>query len=512
MFPSTMDSLVIAVSVVILLIGINRSRKTHSTPPGPPGLPLIGNMLDLPKRESWQAYLDWSKRYDSDILTMKVAGARFFILNSSKVIQDLLVKRSNIYSNRPHSTMLSDLIGTSWLIPFMNHTDKWREHRRLFRREFDTGDASAVNKAHEVQAARRLLHRLLTSVDHESELRLAAVDAILSITYGISPKDLNHPFIKAPEDVNAIFADVARGGYFVDVFPFLKYLPTWFPGVQFHATAAKGKALANTLLMGPYTQIQAEMAQGTAVSSVASRFLSGVQDGTISETEQEILRNVCGNAYLGGADTTVCALYNFAIAMALYPEVQKKAQQSLDAVLEGGRLPDFNDFSELPYLSAVINEVLRWHPVTPFAIYHVCTDDDSYEGYHIPKGAMMIPNLWALMRDEEIFGPDTHKFIPERFVKEDGSVVLDLSEMDLAFGFGRRACPGRLMARDTLWIMAASILTAYSITDPLDADGKILTADSHLEYTNAMVSFPPNIKVSFKLRVAESMIDEAASE
>jgi len=264
--------------------------------------------------------------------------------------------------------------------------------------------------------------------------------------------------------------------------------------------------------MGPYEQIQAEMAKGTAVSSVASRFLSAVQDGTVSETEQEALRNVCGNAYLGGADTTVCALYNFAIAMALYPEVQKKAQKSLDAVLEGSRLPDFNDFSELPYLSAVINEVLRWHPVTPFAIYHVSTEDDTYEGYHIPKGAMIIPNLWAILHDEGIFGPDTHRFIPERFVKADGSVKLDLSEMDLAFGFGRRACPGRLMARDTLWIIAASLLTAYSITDPLDMDGNVLTADSHLEYTNAMVSFPPHTRVSFKPRMAESMIHESLSE
>jgi cytochrome P450 len=96
--------------------------------------------------------------------------------------------------------------------------------------------------------------------------------------------------------------------------------------------------------------------------------------------------------------------------MALHPEVQNKAQRSLDAVLEGSRLPDFNDFAELPYLSAVINEVLRWHPVTPFAIYHVSTEDDTYEGYHIPMGAMMIPNAWAILHDEGIFGPDTHRF------------------------------------------------------------------------------------------------------
>ncbi|KAJ7230296.1 cytochrome P450 [Mycena pura] len=485
-----MDSRIIAISIFALLIGIRSFRKKRSTPPGPAGLPLIGNMLDLPRRESWQVYLDWSERYDSDILTMKVPGAQFFILNSANVIQDLLVKRSNIYSNRYVDALRTDMlfrIQTSWLIPFMNNTEKWREHRRLFRREFDTVDASVVNKAHELQAARRLLRRLLTSVDHEGELRLAAVDAILSITYGISPKYLNHPFIKAPEDLNTIFADVARGGYTVDVFPLLRHLPTWFPGAKFHKTAQTGTTLANILLMGPYAQVKTEMAKGTAVSSVASRFLSAVQDGTISEIEQDVLRNVCGNAYLGGADTTVCALYNFVIAMALYPEVQKKAQKSLDTLLEGNRLPDFNDFSDLPYLSAVVNEVLRWHPVTPFAIYHVSTEDDIYKGYHIPKGAMMIPNTWAILHDEAIFGPDTHRFIPERFVKADGSVKLNLSELELAFGFGRRACPGRLMARDTLWIMAASLLTAYTITDPCDMDGSVLTADSQLEYTNAMV-------------------------
>ncbi|KAJ7649001.1 cytochrome P450 [Mycena polygramma] len=506
------DSLIIGISIVAVLVGIRSFRKKHATPPGPPGLPLIGNMLDLPKRESWQVYLDWSKTYNSDLLTMKVPGAHFFILNSAKVMQDLLVKRPNIYSNRPRSTMLSDLMNTAWLIPFMNNTDEWRDHRRLFRREFDTADATVFNRAHELQATRRLLHRLLTSTDYEGELRLAAVDAILSITYGIIPRNFDHPFIKAPEDLNVIFAQVARGGYLVDVFPFLRHLPTWFPGVEFHKTAEKGRALVNTIITGPYDQVQAEMANGTAASSAASRFLSAVQDGTISETEQETLRNVCANAYMAGADTTVCALYHFVVAMALHPEVQKKAQIFLDDLLEDRRLPNFDDFSELPYLSAIIDEVLRWHPVTPFAIYHVSNEDDTYDGYHIPKGAMLIPNVWAVSRDETIFGPDTHRFIPERFLTPDGSKTLNLLDLDLTFGFGRRACPGRLIARDTLWIIAASLLTAYDITDPRDADGEVLTRDSCLEYTNAMVSFPPPISISFKPRVPESMIHDSLNE
>ncbi|THV05807.1 cytochrome P450 [Dendrothele bispora CBS 962.96] len=481
-------------------------RKRPATPPGPLGLPLIGNVFDLPKRESWKVYLQWSKEYNSDIICLNMMGNRLFILNSVTVVQDLLSKRSSIYSDRPRSTLL-DLIGTSWIIPFMDNTYEWKEHRRLFRREFDTADQSATNKSHEVKAARRLLPRLLACKEHDEELRLGAVDAILSITYGITPTNFDHPFIRTPEGINAIFADVAKGGYLVDVFPSLKALPRWLPGVQFHKVADKGKPLARALVMDPYLEVQRQMADGTAVPSVASKFLSVAQgNSSISESEVEAMRNVCGNAYLGGADTTVCALQNFVLAMALHQDVQKKVQKGLDEVLGGTRLPDFGDFDSVPYLLAVINEVFRWHPVTPFAIYHVANSDDVYNGYEIPKGSMMVPNVYAIMHDEQLFGPDPDKFIPERFMKEGGP---QFSDVELAFGFGRRVCPGKLMARDTLWIMAATILTTYDITEATDMNGQKLTSDSYLEYTNAMVSFAPRVKVSFKLRVPESMIQES---
>lgn len=51
--------------------------------------------------------------------------------------------------------------------------------------------------------------------------------------------------------------------------------------------------------------------------------------------------------------------------MAMFPEVQKRAQAELDAVIGDERLPDFNDFDSLPYIDAVVKETLRWQPVLP---------------------------------------------------------------------------------------------------------------------------------------------------
>ena len=104
----------------------------------------------------------------------------------------------------------------------------------------------------------------------------AAVDSILSLTYGITPTNFEHPFIKIPEEISAIFVDVSRGDFLggfylfpavgdtdesciVDAFSFLRFLPKWFPGVKFHKIADKGRLLARDVVVGPYKEIQSQV-------------------------------------------------------------------------------------------------------------------------------------------------------------------------------------------------------------------------------------------------------------
>ena len=79
--------------------------------------------------------------------------------------------------------------------------------------------------------------------------------------------------------------------------------------------------------------------------------------------------------------------------MAMYPDVQRKAQQELDHVVGSDRLPDFEDHNSLPYVSALLREVLRWHIVLQIAVPHRALSDDEYNGYHIPAGTIVIPNV-----------------------------------------------------------------------------------------------------------------------
>jgi cytochrome P450 len=80
--------------------------------------------------------------------------------------------------------------------------------------------------------------------------------------------------------------------------------------------------------------------------------------------------------------------------MVLYPNIQKKAQDDIDRITGGGRLPTFADKTSLPYISCVVWECLRWNPATPMAVPHRVTEDDEYNGFRIPKGSTIIANVW----------------------------------------------------------------------------------------------------------------------
>ena len=143
--------------------------------------------------------------------------------------------------------------------------------------------------------------------------------------------------------------------------------------------------------------------------------------------------------------------------MALFPEVQHKAHAELDAVVGMERLPEYSDRPSLPYVSALVKELLRWHVATPIGVPHRVVADDEYNGFLIPAGATIFVNTWwvfvsplqshdshmmcrrvrALSRDAVSY-PDPEAFKPERFLKNGMLHAEGKDPAEFTFGFGRR--------------------------------------------------------------------------
>jgi len=160
--------------------------------------------------------------------------------------------------------------------------------------------------------------------------------------------------------------------------------------------------------------------------------------------------------------------------MIAYPDVQNQAHAELDEVVGNARPPTFVDIPSLPYIRAMVKETLRWSPIIPFGLPHASIADDWYEGMFIPKGTTCLQNMRVINYEPDVFGSDAAEFNPARYLDDRQVRVLDgREEGHMAFGFGRRICPGRYVADGTLAIDIATLLWAMRFERPEGARGEL---------------------------------------
>ncbi|PPQ80129.1 hypothetical protein CVT25_001428 [Psilocybe cyanescens] len=441
---------------------LNRNPKNLPRPPGPKGYPLIGNLFDMRKggQPQWVAYDEWFKKY-GDMVYFELLGQPVLVLGSLKRTNDLFEKRSSNYSDRIRMPMVLELMQMDYNMAMLPYGQWWRRHRRVFNEHFHHNTVWRYCPI-QLREARVLLFRLLVSPENFlHHIRHSFAATIMSAAYGISVEDSGDPHITNAEKALAGLAAAGiPGSFLVDLIPALKYIPSWFPGAGFQQKAAEWRKVNNELAQKPFKQVEDEMQNGTALPSLAATLIERLPDKShdLYAEERKIAEDVAAIAYIVQA---------FFLAMALYPEVQKKAQAELDAVIGGNRLPDFSDRESLPYINALLKESVRWYQVTPLAVGHMCSEDDEYDGYFIPRGTIVMGNAWSILHDPEVFS-NPFEYNPDRYLK-DGKLDPNARNPDCAaFGFGRRICPGRHMSDNGLYSIVASVLSVFDIKAPVD--------------------------------------------
>ncbi|KZP29761.1 cytochrome P450 [Athelia psychrophila] len=495
-------ALVLSCFVLAAVYLVKARTRASKYPPGPPGQPLIGNMLDMPARDEFLQYAKWSQEYKSDVIHLNIFGTHLVILNSLEATSDLLEKRSAIYSSRPATPMLR-LMGWSWSLALMPTDAAWAAQRRHFREEFD---GLAIHRHYPAitSATHDLLKRFLDTPEHwGNHLRHMVGATILDIAYGIEVLPVGDPYIRTAE---ASFLCVSQatlpGAFLVDMLPILKHVPSWMPGAGFQRKAKEWKKLTDAVYQEPFTAVKQDLARGTAKPSFCSRSLRDAEAVGEMSSEEPHIQAAAAGMFGAGSDTTVSFLETLVLAMVLHPEAQVKAQAELDLTLGSDRLPTFSDQESLPFLSAVVRECYRWRVVAPLGVPRMLTVDDEYKGYLIPKGSIIIANSYQILNDEKAY-LDPSSFKPERFLK-DGK--LDPSVRNptrvAAFGYGRRVCPGRAVAEQSAWLAAGSILAMFDISKAVDREGAIIEPSGR--YTSGLTRHPEAFKCRIKPRSNET--------
>ncbi|KAH9970769.1 cytochrome P450 [Russula compacta] len=416
-------------------------RRRLPYPPGPQPLPVVGNLLHIPKQYSWHAYTEFSKRY-GDVVSLQVFGTVIVVLNSVKATKDLLEKRGEIYSDRP-VIPFHKMMGWDWFLPTARYGEPWRQGRKVLDRSLGPRATATYRPMLEAKA-RVLLTLILASPDEwEAHIELMQGDLILAMTYGYEVRGREDRMVEAPREMTELGSATALpGALLINDLPFLWHIPEWLPWFSYRPLARYGRDLALEVLNAPIQFIRDAMLKGTARPSLALENLQRAEklSGTERQKAEETIIGALGSLYQGGSDTTVTAILTFFVAMLLHPDIAKKAQRELDVITGRDRLPTLEDRPRLPFVDAVCKEALRWQPVLPLAVPHAATEDDIYNGFLIPKGAIIIPNSWAILRDPATY-PEPDVFRPERFLDPGGNLHDDPTLVS-GFGYGKRICPG----------------------------------------------------------------------
>ncbi|KAI9446207.1 cytochrome P450 [Lactarius indigo] len=474
----------------VVLVAVRYVRSPwRSVPPGPRGLPIIGNALLLSDK-SWMFKQDSKKRF-GDMIYMSAFGQPILILQSLKAASEILEKRANVSSDRPRFIVAHEIISGNLFGPAMVYGDLWRRTRRAAHEGLTK---VAVREYHPILRKEATLLSSAILDDQgalEKHFQRFAASAIMSILYDYPTLENNNDetLKRIHKYISRVSKAAAPGAYLVELLPWMMYIPERL--AKWKREGMEHFREHTTMFTGLLNVVRGDVSKGSERPSMSATLIKNYDRNGLSNHEMAWL---LGTLYAAGAETTSTALGWWAVAMVAQPEIQKRAQAELDAIVGRARPPTFSDIPELHYIQAIVKETLRWRPSLALGVPHNTTEDIWYNGMFIPKGTTCISNLWQCHHDPAFYGEDAAKFNPERFLDANGKLTSGPAETredgHSAYGFGRRACVGKHVANDSLFISIATVLWAANLERVRDENGKEVTPDTETYVDTGMV-FPP---------------------
>ncbi|KAF7372783.1 Cytochrome P450 2B11 [Mycena sanguinolenta] len=418
----------VTVAAIALLGGVYLARSSAVSrarrPPGPPGLPLLGNVLQVPGQHLATYFRGLCEEYGG-FVSLNLAGFPVFLIGDIRLAKEILEKRSTKFSSRPTIPYVRyhvDPAQVYWGV--CEQGDTHFIGRRLTAGLMAAVRAGETEPLQQFEALLNMIHLLNDGgknwFDHMDRV---SASMVLAAAFGLHCPTGQEPDLR---EVIACIAEFVKlctpSASIVNVLPFLDIVPGPMPWRKRAQSYRKREdALYDKLIT------RAVSGEASGMNTWAATFAR--------EDKPEGDQRRLMNQFTG----TALSMHTFILACILYPEWITRAQSEIDAIVGEDRLPSFKDRPHLPFVEAIVRETLRWRPAARFGVPHQSTADDvvEYKGkeYFIPKGSIIFAVPWAIEHEQERF--ENHDvFQPERFLDDTNNLKAGYETS--AFGFGRR--------------------------------------------------------------------------
>nr|P37124.1 RecName: Full=Cytochrome P450 77A2; AltName: Full=CYPLXXVIIA2; AltName: Full=Cytochrome P-450EG5 [Solanum melongena]CAA50646.1 CYP77A2 [Solanum melongena] len=463
--------LAFVISSIIYFLSKKAESKKLKLPPGPPGWPVVGNLLQVARsgKPFFQIMRELRQKY-GPIFTLRMGTRTMIILSNADLVHEALILKGQVFATRPREnptrtvfscdkfTVNAAVYGPVWRSLRKNMVQNGLSSIRL--KEFRAVRKSAMDKMIEKIRAEADANEGVVWVLKNA--RFAVFCILLAMCFGVEMDE------KTIEKIDQMMKSVliALDPRLDDYLPILS---PFFSKQRKHAMDVRKQQIKTIV---PFIEQRKKILESPEIDKTAASFsyLDTLFDlkieGRNSTPTYPELVTLCSEFLNGGTDTTATAI-EWAIGRLIEnPNIQSQLYEEIKKTVGENKI-DEKDIEKMPYLNAVVKELLRKHPPTYMSLTHAVTEPAKLGGYDIPTGVNVEIFLPGISDDPNLWS-EPEKFDPDRFYlgKEDADITGVSGVKMIPFGMGRRICPGLNMATVHVSLMLARLVQEFEWADP----------------------------------------------
>ncbi|KAM0934670.1 putative cytochrome P450 [Dioscorea sansibarensis] len=442
-------------------------RRSLPLPPGPSGFPLVGSLFSLdPDLHTYFASL--AKTY-GPIFSIKLGTKLGIVISSPEITKEVLQDQDAIFANRDVPAAAQVIAYGASDIAWSPNGPTWRMLRKVCVREM----LSKTSLDGLYKLRRREMRAMVAdlkdssgkAVDVGAQMFLTVMNVITSTLWGGTAEGEEGRIAIGKEfrEVVSEITELLGQPNFSDFFPRLGWMD--LQGIE--RKMKRYLRRFDEIFKRIIDQKKGKKEVGEKEKDFLEFMLRLEKEGADAKTTPPFtithVKALLMDMVVGGTDTTSNTVEWAMAEMMKKPEIMRRVQEELDKVVGKDTVVEESHISKLPYLGAVIKEVLRLHPALPLLVPHCPSSPSTIAGFYIPQGSRVFVNVWVIHRDPCLW-ENPLEFNPERFLALDGVRKWDYSGNDFSyfpFGSGRRVCAGIAMAERMVGYALASLLHAF---------------------------------------------------
>nr|XP_010936313.1 flavonoid 3'-monooxygenase [Elaeis guineensis] len=442
-----------------------KPRSQPPLPPGPTGWPILGNLPQLGTKPHQTLY--HLSHVHGPLLHLRFGRTPTIVAASAAVASSLLKTHDANFAGRPLSSGPKIMAYDGRSVAWSPYGDRWRAIRKICNLNlFSTKALDGFRYIRQSEAAAMAagLAAAAAVVEVGPWLNACTANTISRVTLGrrlFAVDGSGREEVKEFKDMSVELTKLAGEFVVGDFVPALKW-------VDVGGVVGRMKRLSRQFdqflekIIREHKEESGPTEQNEDFLTVLIRLNEDGDEEGGKLTHQE-MKGILLDMFVAGTDTSTSTVEWALAELIRHPDILKKAQQELDSVVGRNRLVSEPDLVHLPLLQAIVKETFRIHPSTPLSLPRIAADNCEINGYHIPKGANLLVNIWAIGRDPATWA-DPLEFRPSRFLPGGGHEHIDIKGNDfeiIPFGAGRRICAGMSLGLRMVQLMLATMVHGF---------------------------------------------------